>query len=325
MSKSNNSNLIAILGVIIFLLLGLVGYQWYDIQQLKQAVTTTKSTLIENEKIQVELEQDYQSALDNLEELRGTNTELNRLIDEQKIELAAQKKKVSSLIWTKGELKSAREELEIFRTQAAGYANQIRELSAKNNQLNATNNQLAADKTQLQTAITEQTQTISNLSDQKSQLTEIKAKMEAENKYLAEKVGIGQIIKVNTINVTPYKTRSNKDAKVTTRAKNADYFTACITTEKNEVVDAGEEKFYVRLISPGGETIYDESKGSGEIISKTDGTNVRYTTVKNTTYQNTNLEACIEYNPDYTLPSGNYAVEVYNKGYLVGQSAFLLK
>jgi len=322
---NSNSNLVAILGIITFLLLGIVGYQYYDIQQLKQEITSTKSSLIENEKIQVELEQDYQSALNNLEELRGTNTDLNSLIDEQKRELAAQKKKVSSLIWTKGELSTAREELEIFRTQAAGYANQIRELSTQNSQLTAANSKLAADKTQLQSAVTEQTQTISNLSNQKSELTEIKAKMEAENKYLADKVGIGQVIKVNQINVTPYKTRSNREAKITTRAKNADYFTACITTEKNEVVDPGDEKFYLRLISPGGETLYNESKGSGEIVNKADGSNVRYTTVQNAAYQNTNLEACLDYNPDYTLPSGSYAVEVYNKGYLVGQSAFLLK
>jgi len=324
MAKSN-SNLVAIFAIISFLLLGFVGYQWFELKELKADLASTKSNLIENEKVQVELEQDYQAALNNLEEMRGTNTDLNTMIDQQKVELAAQKKKVSSLIWTKGELSNAREELEVFRTQAASYAAQIRDLSDKNNQLNASNTQLSVAKTQLETAVSEQTQTISNLSSEKSELTEIKAKIEEENKYLADKVGIGQIIKVNSIDVTPYKSRNNKDAKETTKAKNADFFKTCITTEKNEVVDPGDEQFYLRLISPGGETIYDATKGSGEIVSKSDGSNLRYTAVKEAAYQNTALEACIEYDPDYTLPSGNYAVEVYNKGYLVGESNFLLK
>lgn len=322
---NSNSSLIGILSILVLLLLGFVGYQYFEIKKLKDNVASVKSNLIENEKIAAELEQDYQLALDNLEELRGTNTELNTMIDKQKEELAAQKKKVSSLIWTKGELGKAREELEVFRTQAAGYAAQVRDLSAKNASLSQANTQLSERKTQLESEVATQTQTISNLNTEKVELTEVKAMIEKENSFLSDKVELGKIVKVNQIDVKAYKQRDRKDAKETSRAKSTDYLQACLKTEINQVVDPGEETFYVKLISPGGETIYDAGKGGGELTNKTDGSAVRYTAKSMTSYNNDEVETCIDYNPGYELPGGNYVVEVYNKGYKVGASNFLLK
>ena len=322
---NSNSNLLAIFSILLFLLLGLVGYQYFQITQLKDNLSVTKSNMLETEKIQAELEQDYQSALDNLEELRGTNADLNTLIDNQKIELTAQKKKVSGLIWTKGELGKAREELEIFRSQAAGYAAQIRDLSAKNADLTKANSQLSDTKTQLETAVATQTKTINGLTTEKKELTELKASIEKQNSFLSDKVSIGQVVKVNDINVKAYKLRNNRDAKETTRAKNTDYLKTCIKTETNLVVDPGDETFYIRLISPGGETISDSSKGAGVVTNVVDNSEVRYTMSTTNTYNNEILETCLEYNPGYVLPAGNYSVEAYNKGYLVGSSNFLLK
>ncbi len=324
MSKSNTS-FIAILSVLLLLLLGLVGYQYYQITELKDSLSISKSKMIENEKVQAELNQDYQSALDNLEELRGTNADLNALIDNQKAELTAQKKKVSGLIWTKGELDKARAELEIFRTQAAGYAAQVRELSAKNADLTQVNTQLSVSKTQLETAVANQTETINSLNTEKKELTELKASMEKKNSFLSDKVSVGQVVKVNDINVKAYKLRNNRDAKETTRAKNTDYLNACIKTESNLVVDPGDETFYIRLISPGGETISDSSKGAGVVTNVVDDSEVRYTMSTTNSYSNEVLETCIDYDPGYVLPAGNYTVEAYNKGYLVGSSSFFLK
>lgn len=324
MAKSNSS-LIGVLSILLILLLGLVGYQYYQIQELKADVSDTKSNLIENEKIQAELEQDYQLALNNLEDLRGTNSELNTLIDKQKDELSAQKKKVSSLIWTKGELTKAREELEVFRSQAAGYTTQIRDLSAKNANLSQANTSLNQRKTELESEIVKQTQTISELGTQREELVEVKAMIEKENTFLSDKVTLGEVVKVNVIDVIAYKLRDNKDPKETAKAKNTDYVNVCIKTEQNLVVEPGEESFQLRIISPGGETIYDESKGSGMLTNKLDNTTVKYTTTSMSPYTNAITETCVDYKPGYTLPSGNYTIEVFNKGYPVGTGNFLLK
>ena len=67
--------------------------------QLKTTHTTQQTNLLELEKAQAELDQDYQDALERLEELRGDNKEANDLIDSQKKELESQKTKISEMIW----------------------------------------------------------------------------------------------------------------------------------------------------------------------------------------------------------------------------------
>lgn len=325
MGKSGSNNLLAIALVGLFLLLGFNAYQWYQLRNVKTELANTKSSLLENEKLQAELEQDYQSALSNLEELRGTNTELNTMIDQQKAELTEQKKKVSNLIWTKGELNTVREELELFKSQAASYASQIRDLKSKNASLTSDNQMLTSAKVALEGEVASQGQRIQDLDEQTNLLTEVKTRIENENTQLSSKVDMAEAIKINFISVDGFKERNGKEAKQTSRAKNVAFLQTCFKTESNYVVQPGDETFYVRLISPTGETMFDEQLGSGTLTNKLDGSDVRYTTAGDITYNNADAEGCISWDPNYALGAGNYGVELFNKGYLVGKGNFLLK
>jgi len=102
-SKSKN-NLAAWAIIAIIALIGLNGYQWFTNSQLQSQNTRQETELVELEKVQAGLEQDYNAALDGLEDMRGDNNELNSLIESQKAELKSQKEKINNLIWTKREL-----------------------------------------------------------------------------------------------------------------------------------------------------------------------------------------------------------------------------
>ena len=81
-------------------------------QSVEKTENTTQQTIqLDLEKAQAELNQDYQDALERLEELRGDNKEANDLIDAQKKELEVQKAKISEMIWTKGNWAEPRKKL----------------------------------------------------------------------------------------------------------------------------------------------------------------------------------------------------------------------
>lgn len=325
MAKSGSNNLLAIALVGLFLLLGFSAYQWYQLRTVKAELSSTKSNLLENEKLQAELEQDYQNALGNLEELRGTNTDLNSMIDQQKAELTEQKKKVSNLIWARGELTKIREELDIFKSQSAAYASEIRDLKAQNASLSTDNRMLSSAKTALEGEVAIQGQKIQDLDEKTTKLSKIKAEIEGENTMLSGKVDMAEAIKINFISVNGFKERDGKDAKMTNRAKNTAFLKTCFKTETNLVTAAGDETFYLRLLSPSGETMFDEQLGSGTLTNKLDGSDVRYTSSGDIAYGNTDTEGCISFEPNYELGAGNYGVEIFNKGYLVGKGNFQLK
>ena len=94
MQKKNDGSkqrIIAIAAVIILALLAvnialLVGYN-----KKGAKANELSSMLDESEQLKVELEKQYYDALSELEEMRGSNEELNALIDQQKEELSQQK------------------------------------------------------------------------------------------------------------------------------------------------------------------------------------------------------------------------------------------
>jgi len=136
---SNKSSFTGWAIAIIIGLLGLNAYQWYNNTELKNVNTQKQAELFEIEKVQAELEKDYQDALESIENLRDDSKELNNLIDNQKKELAQQKKRISGLIWTSRELDKAREEIAQIKAVTDGYIAEINTLKSQNQQLVASN------------------------------------------------------------------------------------------------------------------------------------------------------------------------------------------
>lgn len=100
-NTKSKQNFTAIAIALIIGLLGLNIYQWYNNSKLSQTNEVKQSEVMELQKLNAELDQDYQAAVESLEEMRGDNQELNGLIDNQKAELKVQKDKINDLIWSK--------------------------------------------------------------------------------------------------------------------------------------------------------------------------------------------------------------------------------
>ena len=322
--KSSQTQLIAVASITILALLGVIGWLYNTNSQKTKLIEKHKMEIDEAAQVKAELEKEYYEALADLEELRGDNTDLNALIEQQKEELKNQKNQISGLIGSKRDLAAAREEIKLLKEQAATALAELTKLQEENDMLAANNERLTEEKNILTDEITKERQVNDELLTVKAALVEEKEGLTKENNMLSKKVTRASVINVTDIDVQGFKLKGNgKEVKRGT-AKNIDLLKICFKANENTVADPGNEEFHLRIISPKGETIMVESMGSGVLTNVETGEEVAFTKAKELMYTGTDAMSCLSWQSETEMDNGLYAVEVYNKGYLAGKSTFKL-
>ena len=325
MTLKSKNNLSAMAIIAIIALIGLNGYQWFSNSQLETQNIRQETELVELEKVQAELEQDYTAALEGLEDMRSDNTELNSLIESQKVELKSQKDKINNLIWTKRELNKAKDEIANMNSQAAQYVAELAQLRDENANLLANNSQLKEQNSSLNTQYLNEQTAKKEIEAARAVLAVEKEKLAKTNEVLDTKVDMANAIKINFMKVQGYQLKDSGKKKKKSRAKNINLVEVCFTTETNLVTPAGPKEFQIRLIDPLGETVAREDMGSGVLTNKLDNTQVRYTSTGIVEYNNEDTEGCIQWKVNDRLPKGMYDVEIYNNGFKVGNGNYKMK
>ncbi|MDH3245239.1 MAG: hypothetical protein OEM26_11530 [Saprospiraceae bacterium] len=322
--KNSQTQLIAVASVIILALLGVIGWLLFDKSQQKQLIEKHQVELDDAEKVKVELEKEYYEALADLEELRGDNTELNAMIETQKEDLKKQKDQITSLIRNKKDLALAREEIKKLKDQANDYLAELGQLRDDNQRLIVSNERLSEEKDILTEEITKERQVNDELLTVKAALMEENEGLSEERTVLTKKVTRASVIHVTDIDVQGYKIKESGKEVKRGSAKNVELLKICFKANENAVAEEGNEEFFIRIISPQGETIAVESKGSGVLVNSDNSEEIRFTKVKELMYTGTDAMSCLSWQAETEMEKGLYSVEVYNKGYLAGKSTFKL-
>lgn len=327
MAKLKREQLVAIGVILILVLLGVNAYLMYANKQKGDALEQAVETNANLETAKEELDKEYNLALEQLEAKKGENEQLNDIIEQQKTELKAQKLKIDRMIRqgknTSGELTEARKQIQDLIAQKESYLARIDELNADKKLLEEENVVLSSKKVELESTLTEVKETAAKT---EAELKEEKEKLAKEKEKLSSKVARGSVLNSRNIIVTAYKTRrSGKDVD-TKSANKAQKLTICFDLDENAITPSGSNKVLVRIMTPLGETLYVEGQGSGEFANQTaGGAATRFTTSKEFNYNNKSTNLCIDWDIQTSLAKGNYTAEIYNKGYKVGSTTFLLK
>lgn len=316
-----NDNRNKILGVAIaaiICLLGLNAYLMYNKSKLTNANTQLTTQLDETSKLKLELETQYNESLTKLEEMRGDNEEMNKMIDGQKAQLQSQKSQISGLLKNKGDLSKAKEQIAGLITQRDQFMAQLAELKMKNEQL-------TADKSKLTTDLETEKSTTQSLSQAKAELVSQKENLTNQNTQLSTKVTRASVIPVSKVEITGFKIDSKNKEHKKRYAKNIDRLRVCFDAAANNITDGGKENFFIRMISPTGETLSREDMGSGTLTTTDTKEKVRYTSAKEIEYAQSATQVCLNWDQAEALAKGVYQVEIYNKGYKCGEGSFKLK
>ncbi len=306
-------------GLAIFLLSGLSLYLWKERSQLRQALDRQTTELNQVNEFYDELEMEFEAANKELNSMKTENTQLNELIESQKAELRQQRNRIARLARENKDLSKARIALDELRTRVNGYLAQIEKLKAENQALANTNMALREEKNILTREIQDERLKSEEILEAKALLMSKNETLSQERDMLSKKVSAASVIQISDIQAQGYKIRKSGKLANKRKAKKVDMIQVCFKAGSNLVAQAGKESFFVRIVNPIGETLFLKDKGSG-VLSTNEDEQLRFTNAVDVDYQNKELPVCIQWHPELPFMKGSYKIEIFNKGYKVGQS-----
>lgn len=282
--------LLVILGVIIVVLV----YLYFDQKKESEkmiAQLEEYSGMITAKKDSLELE--LKGIIVRYDSLKTNNDTLNLQLAEQQDKI---RRLLSLRISDADKIKKYEKELGSIREVLKSYIVQIDSLNTRNQVLTAENKQLRTRSSEVETQNKE-------LLKEKEELTQIKD----EAKTL---IAAG-------IKAVPINKRNREQTKV----KNVEQIRVDFTLRKNTVADPGAKMIYLQLVRPDGVIL-----GSGESgIIMVKELEVAYSARREVVYENTDIPVSIYWDNNGDLLAGNYSLNLFSEGKLIGQSEFSLK
>jgi len=237
------------------------------------------------------LEQNNSVAIDSINRQREKINNLMQEVD--KLD------KKSKRDWRK--IYKLKKEAETLRNIMKGYIHTI-------DSLNTLNINLSND-------LTEKTQKLSNVSKQNKKIIK-------QNEALQKQVAIGAVLQINNVISSGIRIRSSGAQSETTRASKTNMIKTCFSIIENKLAQAGDKEIYIRILDSEGNllnaptplTIINQQKEELKMSSK-----------RTINYQNQNTDLCIFYEIENSIPAGNYSIEVYAEGFLIGETSIALR
>lgn len=290
--KTNVGVLYGVIGLLAVVLLVAV----YMLIDLKKDFDTTSEELQQNRIYFAQERDSLEGELHNIylsyDSLETNNTRIQE-------EMTIQQEKIERLIRIQADdaykIKMYKREMETLRSVLRSYIVQIDSLNSKNQELMAENVQLKRTGQQLQTE-KEQLQT------EKTQLEEIKE--------------LASSLQASDIFVEPI----NENNRPRKRLKSIHKIRTDFVIRANPVVPAGDKTIYMKLIRPDGVTL-----GSPDMEVITVGEEeVPVSASRTITYENADLPVSIFWTNNGELVPGEYLVELYGGGKVIGSNVFVL-
>lgn len=289
---NKNKSLIIIGSALILLLIGVTAL-------LVMEKTTNKELIQEFELEKEDLENDYTRFAQQYDELKLTisNDSLSVLLEQEQMKtqhLLEELRTVKSS--NASEIRRLKKELASLRKVMVSYINQIDSL----NQLTARQQEVIKDVTRKYNDASRQ---ITNLSKEK--------------KTLNEKVALAAQLDVTNIRIEA----QNKRGRETDKVKNVVKFKIDFSIVKNITAETGEKTVYLRITKPDNGVL---AKSEANTF-KYENRDLTYSIKKYIEYTGEEQAVTVYWNVEEYLYAGNYRVDIFADGTLIGSQGFSLK
>lgn len=287
------NTLFIIIGIVLLAALGVMAYLLLN---EKQANTELREEFrLEKE----DLESEYTTFARQYDELKLTvsNDSLAQLLEQEQLKTQRLLEELRTVKSTNAtEIRRLKNELATLRSVMVSYINQIDSL----NRINA----------QQQVVIAEVTQKYNDASRQISNLTE-------ERKNLTEQVTLASQLDATNIRVLPL----NKRGKEAKRTKDTEKLQISFNIAKNITAKTGDRTLYVRILKPDNDVL---TKDASDTFSY-ENRELSYSIKKYIEYTGEEQPVSVYWDVQEFLYAGNYRLDVFAEGNLIGSSTFSLK
>ena len=260
---------------------------------------TNKELVQEFELEKEDLENEYTRFAQQYDELKMTvtNDSLAVLLEQEQLKTQRLLEELRTVKSTNAsEIRRLKKELATLRKVMIGYINQIDSL----NRLTARQQEVIQDVTRKYNDASRQ---ISNLS--------------AEKKTLNEKVALAAQLDVTNIRIDP----QNKRGRTTDKVKRLVKFKIDFTLVKNITAETGERTLYVRITKPDNSVL---TKSEANTFAY-ENRQLTYSIKKYIEYTGEEQAVTVYWNVEEYLYAGEYRVDIFAEGTLIGQQSFTLE
>ncbi len=294
----------AIIGVLAAGLIAVSGFLIYaksDSSKTSQQ-QEIKIAAVSAEKMDVQ--SSFDASLARLDSLSTVNTSLEGMLAEKNDEIAKVKVEIRSILnkrnATAAELMRAKNLVTSLNQKISSLQEDVARLMQENQLLNNDNIVLKQEKEVLNTNLVA--------------TTEVKQALE-------KKVDIASTLNASNIIITPINVKKSGKEKVSTTAKRVDKLLVSFDVD-NRIIQSGSTDVYVLVLGPDGKAI---STGIETFSTREDGSKAYSAKipVDLETGKRKNVEFALT--PGVDFQQGNYTVQIYQNGFLIGQGTRELK
>ena len=289
---NKNKSLIIIGSALVLLLIGVTTL-------LVMEKTTNKELVQEFELEKEDLENEYTRFAQQYDELKLTisNDSLSVLLEQEQLKtqrLLEELRTVKSS--NASEIRRLKKELASLRKVMISYINQIDSL----NQLTARQQEVIKDVTR-------------KYNDASRQITSLSK----EKKTLNEKVALAAQLDVTNIRIEA----QNKRGRETDKVKNVVKFKIDFSIVKNITAETGEKTLYLRITKPDNSVLTKSDANTFNYENR----NLPYSIKKYIEYTGEEQAVTVYWDVEEYLYAGNYRVDIFADGTLIGSQNFSLK
>ncbi len=296
--KDSRKTIVVVVITILLAVNGLLLWQFFTKKRSLERVSVNLETAIsEKESLSAELDK----IKSDLDKVRAENESLKSELSAKDAEIQSKVEEIERLLRSgdPAKLRQARNELRKLKELNQTYLAQIDSLRTENVQLSAQNTDLS--------------QSLETEKGRVRSLTE-------ENTLLANKVAIGAALKATYMESKGVKYKSSGREVETKKASGVDKIRTCCTVLQNLVAEPGLKYAYLRVLSPDGAVM---STSSETFLYNNQAT--LYTLKEPFQYENQDTQLCLYWSKGSQYSKGEYTIEIYCEGNLIGSTRLSLK
>lgn len=295
-----------IIGLLSAAVLILAGFFIFDHSKNTQEIQTQQTEVAKITTEKSELQTNFDASLARLDSMTTMNTDMQKQLAGRNEEITKMKSEIRSILnkknATAAELTRARNLIGQLNGQISDLQQQVAQLKLENDTLKTQNATLVADK---------------------QTLTENLATTTAVKQDLEKKVDVASTLDASNITITPVQVKKNGKVKVKDKAKKVDKLMVSFDVV-NRIIQSGSTDIYVVVIGPDGNPVT-TLPGSGTFTTREDGD--KQFTAKLPVDLETAKTKKVEFGfaPANHFVQGEYKIQIYQNGFLIGQGSRLLK
>ncbi|HLV24350.1 MAG TPA: hypothetical protein VKY36_06180 [Moheibacter sp.] len=304
-NQPNKKKEFIIIGVLAALLLGSLGYNFYQYQNNKSESELLQIDLKDTEQAKIVLQNQLDSLTEEFELSRIDLETKDSLLSRRDAEIFDKQKEIQNILnradVSESELKQAKRLINALNADITRFKQEIAVLQQKNDSLLVVNDTLRFNQFKMSEKVVKE--------KQKSEATENKMR---------------STFSVSNYQITGVQVRNSGKEVETDKARRIDKLRVSFDLDPNEFADTGEKEVYIAIYKPDGTLGKFQNASPGQLETWSMGT-VEYSDKVTFDYtKGTKQNVSFDWE-EYDFPKGTYKIDLYQNGLKIGQKSLNLR